>query len=334
MAYGRRRRTNRRTAKKTFSRRRYSRKGTGIAYRALRVARATSRKLAAEVCKFESTPATYTSIDLEPASASGWTKVLTTPLNSITSGSSWIMPINWIYTRGNITPAGSITTAYFDGQSHTNSQGISGPGYSGISIRQPIWYNTLSDPTDKGITVPSLTTELQYRLKYIYINALFNASLGDLNPDGALRIVVVKDKQSTGGSPTWYDVSNTDNSRGVFNSNRIDAQLNPRTLGRFKIMYDRTLRFNTTNAYKPWKYFKRISSVVRNNVDLTGWANLTSDLSNSSSRFQTKESPPPVQKNAYYLMMFPDGVNFNYTSDSTTGDTSFHLFTRVAYYNN
>lgn len=340
MPYGRR---SRRFTRKRVSRRKtskYSRKNVAVAYRALRIARSANRRVAGEVCKFESTPNMFSNNTWSQyqTATNVWNRNLNTPLTTITSGTPWIMPLNWVYT-GLPATTQSTTGFYVNGirygdYTSVNTSFIT-PGVS-ASLKNPIWYNTLSALTDTSITDgPQVgqSTELQYRLKYIYINALFNAASG--NPDGAVRIVIVKDKQPTGGSATWFDktlnensttYNYTVNSRGVFNSQRIDAQLNPNTVGRFKIMYDKTLRFTTINSYKPFKYYKKLSSIVRNNRDY---------ISNTNDFYlQTSDQSPPVQKNAYYLMIFSDGLNFTYTSDPTTADGSFHLFNRVAFYNN
>ena len=49
----------------------------------------------------------------------------------------------------------------------------------------------------------------------------------------------------------------------------------------FKIMYDKTLRFNTINGYKPFKYFKKLSTVVRNNRDVLP----TNNILNTSTAY-------------------------------------------------
>lgn len=300
------------------------------AYRTLsRRIKAVSRRVAGEVCKFETTPADFKNNALtnQDTEIPSYRAIPNQPLLTITSGDPWVMPLNWIYTN-----------AISDGTSKTDN-----PWYNGIeqaipvvgspitvSMRQPIYYNTLPGVGDRNDS----SAELQYRLKYIYINALFNASINNSenNTDGALRIVIIKDKQPTGGSATWYDENITTNSRGVFNANRIDAQLNPSTVGRFKIMYDKTLRFNTINGYKPFKYYKALSTTVRNNRNyIAGYP--VSNL-NSQNYAQTNDEAPPVQKNAFYIMIFSDGLNFTYSEDSSTPAASFHLFNRVAYYNN
>ena len=97
-------------------------------------------------------------------------------------------------------------------------------------------------------------------------------------------------------------------------------------------MYDKTLRFNRINGYKPFKYFKRLSTIVRNNRGLVNPK--TWYLNSSLSRYQTKEESAPIQKNAYYILMFSDGLNFTYSTDSSTPASGFNLFNRIAYYNN
>ena len=316
-------RYNRRTS-------RYSRKNYRVLSRRIS---AVSRRIAGEVCKFESTPKLFTNSLVTVGTSS----VQQTPLTTITSGTPWIMPINWIYQQTSGVATGNV---YIDG-----SQRIAGEVIT-ASIKNPLWYNTSTRNTDLGPTLNpneySDSPGLQYRLKYIYINALFNASIisSQNNTDGALRIVIVKDKQPTGGAATWADLNNVENSRGVFNADRIDAQLNPNTVGRFKIMYDKTLRFNTINGYKPFKYYKQLSTIVRNNRDVvapTSTVNATlspNNITYNNNDVQSSSSSPPVQKNAFYIMIFSDGLNFTYSEDPSTPAASFHLFNRVAYYNN
>lgn len=311
--------------KRTFKRyNKYRRTGYRILARRIN---AVSKRVAGEVCKFEITPDVFSNTLLTPGTGSvpSYTPSTVNTLTTITSGEPWIMPLNWTYSRVVSTSTANTTPPYYNGV----QQGIPASPVS-VSFRQPIWYNTMPGSQE----APDVSAELQYRLKYIYINALFNASISQSvnNTDGALRIVIIKDKQPTGGSATWFDENYTTNSRGVFNANRIDAQLNPSTVGRFKIMYDKTLRFNTINGYKPFKYFKQLSTTVRNNRNyLTGYPiqNL-----NSNNYAQTSDEAPPVQKNAFYIMIFSDGLNFTYSSDASTPAASFHLFNRVAYYNN
>lgn len=320
----------------TSRRSRYNRRKGRYSYKSYRILSrrisAVSRRVAGEVCKFESTPTDFsnTLITYNPGSTSATNINLSAwnyPLNTIASGTPWIMPLNWIYRGQYTSSAQNVTQAiYVDRQTYT----ISGP--SSASLKNPIWYNTFApggqEDQDNG-------TQLQYRMKYIYINALFNASINSStnNTDGALRIVIIKDKQPTGGAATWADDNFSTNSRGVFNANRIDAQLNPNTVGRFRIMYDKTLRFNTINGYKPFKYYKQLSTVVRNNRGFISNTS-TQNLTNAQNLLQSSNESPPVQKNAFYLMIFSDGLNFTYSNDSATPAASFHLFNRVAFYNN
>nr|UEE94589.1 capsid protein [Porcine associated circular DNA virus 6] len=306
------------------TRSRYSRfRRSGYRTLARRIS-AVSKRVAGEVCKFEITPDQFTNTTLSPI-PNNTTRYQTskgTPLINISSGTPWIMPINWFYEQASDENEHSLPLYYNSAQQPAPVSPVT------VSVRNPIYYNTMPAPAGAFEA-----TELQYRLKYIYINALFNASItqSENNTDGALRIVIVKDKQPTGGSATWYDENATTNSRGVFNNNRIDAQLNPSTVGRFKIMYDKTLRFNTINGYKPFKYFKRLSTTVRNN---TNYHPVYSPRLDQENFAQTSDQAPPVQKNAYYIMIFSDGLNFTYSSDPSTPAASFHLFNRVAYYNN
>lgn len=248
------------------------------------------------------------------------------------------MPLNWIYQYVSGNGTGSV---YVDGQQVTSGTTVT------ASFKNPLWYNTSLTSTDTGSSLSEtqfladVSPGLQYRLKYLYINALFNASISSSvnNTDGALRIVIVKDKQPTGGAATWADLNSVENSRGVFNANRIDAQLNPNTTGRFKIMYDKTLRFTTTSGYKPFKYYRKLSTVVRNNRDVIqsnniGGSSNYNDVNYQYNQVQSSSAAPPVLKNAFYLMIFSDGLTFTYSDASETPAAGFHLFNRVAYYNN
>lgn len=332
-----------RTAKKGYGRGRTYRRASRYrrsGYRTLsRRISAVSRRVAGEVCKFESTPNMFANNILTVNTSLSSRQ---TPLKTITSGVPYIYPLNWFYSECTGVASGS---QYVDGIPRVAGEVLT------VSFKNPLWYNTNGSYSDSlpsanpqdGSIYNDVSPGLQYRMKYIYINALFNASINASinNTDGALRIVIVKDKQPSGGSATWADLDSNQNSRGVFNANRIDAQLNPNTVGRFKIMYDKTLRFTTTNGYKPFKYFKKLSTVVRNNRDLipsTTYAGSTAvsnnGINNSNNYVQTPEVAPPVLKNAFYLMMFPDGVSFSYTTEAETPAAGFHLFNRVAYYNN
>lgn len=315
--------SSKRFSRSKGTRARYSRfRRSGYRTLARRIS-AVSKRVAGEVCKFEITPDKFTNTILSPTASSNSYRVsMGTPLINISSGTPWIMPINWMYSQASTGTSNYTSPLYYNG----SEQPLPNSPVT-VSLKNPIYYNTM--PVSSGIE----STELQYRLKYIYINALFNASISqsENNTDGALRIVIVKDKQPTGGSATWYDENATTNSRGVFNTNRIDAQLNPSTVGRFKIMYDKTLRFNTINGYKPFKYFKRLSTTIRNNKN---YQSGIPEVLNQPNNAQTADQSPPVQKNAFYIMIFSDGLNFTYSSDPSTPAASFHLFNRVAYYNN
>ena len=302
---------------------RYSNKN----YRALhRRVSAISRKLAAEVCKFETTPDMFSNVLVDVQPSGNMSGLLQTPLMSITSGTPWIMPLNWIYQAVTPFEVAPGSPYYYDGAPSTKVQTLT------LSVRNPVWYNTYSSASLLKPADSVRSPGFQYRLKYIYLRGLFNASVTDSvnNSDGAVRIVVVKDKQATGGAATWFDENYATNSRGVFNAQRIDAQLNPNTLGRFKIMYDKTLRFNTVNGYKPFKYFKRLSSIVKNNREPI----LVTNTLAEGNYYETSSRAPPVQKNAYYLMIFSDGLNFTYSNESSTPAASFHIFNRVSYYDN
>lgn len=319
------------STKRTFKR--YSRYRKSSYRNLSRRISAVSKRVAGEVNKFESTPSSFQN-SLVVVGTSATTN---TPLQAINSGEPYIYPLNWYYQAGDGNATGSV---YANGEQLVNGQTYT------LSLKNPIWYNTADGIVDTNQSqinrANDLSPGLQYRMKYIYINALFNASIASSqnNTDGALRIVIVKDKQPTGGAATWFDENNRTNSRGVFNAQRIDAQLNPSTVGRFKIMYDKTIKFTTTNGYKPFKYFKRLSTVVRNNRDYVPPSYYTTSLqhndsfSSSTNYLETPERSPPVQKNAFYLMIFSDGLNFTYSNDASTPAAGFHLFNRIAYYNN
>lgn len=325
--------SRKRTSRKGTVRRSYRRSNIGYRKLSKRIS-AVSRRVAGEVFKYEMTPTNFSNSLVVVGSSNTPQK----PLDTISSGVPWIMPLNWSYvsTSGN--------TGYVNGEPTSNGASIT------TSFRNPIWFNTSINDADYFVqqSDQSLRSDispgLQYRMKYLYINALFNASINSSvnNTDGALRIVIVKDKQPTGGAATWADSNDRTNSRGVFNANRIDAQLNPNTVGRFKIMYDKTLRFNNTNGYKPFKYYKQLSTIVRNTRDIvpaqylnaSGQAVSNINLGTSTNYVETSERPPPVLKNAFYLMIFSDGLTFSYSDNSETPAAGFHLFERLAYYNN
>lgn len=340
MPYVQRKRTYRkRYTRKRAPRTRYNKRGSAAAYRALRIAKSVNRKVAGELCKFQLVPSNFGNISLSPdASFNNLSITGNKPLNTITSGTPWIMPLNWYYFTS-ITGTSSANSIYFNGISspvtYTSWNSSTGP----LSQKVPLYYNTMEE--NGQISEDGVFAGLQYRMAYLYIRGIFNASVNNStdNTDGAVRFVIVKDKQPQGGSATWYDAPPPDSSnnysglssRGVFNANLIDAQINPQTAGRFKIIYDKTMRFTTINGYKPFKYFKRLSTIVRNTRQST---DLTFNLSNTSSTYETNERAPPVLKNAYYLMIFSDGCNFTYSDNSSTPAAGFHLFSRIGYYNN
>lgn len=326
MAYGRKRTARRRpVSKKRYTRRQYNRKGTAVAYRALRVARSATRRVAGEACKFELTPMDFgNTVYTYASSTSSYQFVTANTLNTITSGTPWIMPLNWVYTP--IVNQQTITGSATFTPSLTNARSY--------QLKMPAYYKMLT-----GDITPNSGTELQYRLKYLYINAIFNSST-----PGRLRFVIVRDKLPTDQGLTWY--SATDSKRSVFNSNNINAQLNPLSNGRFVVLYDKTMQINTINPLKPFKYFRRMSNKIRNSTPVTpqmGWTSYTDNQSSGTNTTRyTFNSPPgqqtdptPIGRNALYLMIFSDGCTFNYdNSDGATESNTFKLMSRVSYYNN
>ena len=107
---------------------RYSRKNYRVLSRRIS---AVSRRIAGEVCKFESTPNLFTNSLVTVGTSS----VQQTPLTTITSGTPWIMPINWIYQQTSGVATGNV---YIDG-----SQRIAGEVIT-ASIKNPLWYNPWS----------------------------------------------------------------------------------------------------------------------------------------------------------------------------------------------
>lgn len=341
--------TRRTTApsKRRFGRKRYGKtsvrkRSIASGNRALRIAKSVSRKVAGELCKWQATPDMYT--NYTNISGSGplyWNFTQVRPLATINSGDPWIMPLNWIYTAGDSVQTAQniyVGTVHYpvplnvSGNADTQAMLEQVPK---VSARNPIWYNTLNAYNNNTFTTDQSGAGLQYRLAYIYIRGIFNASVNNStnNTDGAVRFVIVKDKQPQGGSATWYDRSDLQGiaSRGVFSANLIDAQLNPKTTGRFKILYDKTLRFNTINGYKPFKYFKRISTIVRNTRNAV---NHGTQLTSDNNDYEHKSAPPPVLKNAFYLMIYSDGPTFTYSTNSSTPAAGFHIMSRIGYYNN
>lgn len=313
-----------------------------LANRAFRIARNLSRKVAGEVCKWQVTPASFTNVPISLNEAQTAFDVYTNyPLSKIESGNAWIMPLNWFYS-GSTTQGESHTpidhNIYINGQEiapDDNSEALINQ-LTPVSVKNPIWYNTLTSLGILGASDASAKdgTQFQYRLAYIYIRGIFNASLSETttNTDGAARFVIVKDKQPAAGTLRWYNEDFRTNS--VFTSNLIDAQLNPETLGRFKIIYDKTKYFTTINGYKVFKFFRRLSTTVRNSRTFTQVENLDMSGNATNLGYSSVDIAPPIIKNAYYLMIFTDGLEFTYSENSTTPAQGFHLFNRVGYYNN
>lgn len=334
MPYVQRKRAYRkRYTRKRTPRTRYNKRNIIIASRALRIAKSVNRKVAGEVNKWQVVPSDFS--NAIPGEYNNYSVQISRsyPLNAITSGTPWVMPLNWIYQVGNFTTPYYLENANIDGVAYSRiSETNKLPAtINSFSVRNPIWYNTIDNTID---TADFVGAELQYKIAYIYIRGIFNASVNDStnNTDGAVRFVIVKDKQPQGGAATWYDSnaqvnSSSPASRGVFNANLIDAQLNPATTGRFKIIYDKTMRFTTINGYKPFKYFKRLNTVVRN-------LRRPMLVPQNPTVGQTSTQPAPVLKNAFYLMIFSDGINFTYSEDSSTPAAGFHLYSRIGYYNN
>ena len=187
-----------RTKRTSARRRRYNRS----AYRTLsRRISTVSRKLAAETCKFESTPDMYSNVLINgvPYPASGTTQFYyiagtqQTPLTSITSGTPWVMPLNWIY-QGNGFAQTTSSITYNGVNTNPITQDPTGLV---LSTRNPLWYNTygadtMTTPASEASVEGMRSPGFQYRLKYLYIRGLFNASVNqsENNSDGAVRIVI------------------------------------------------------------------------------------------------------------------------------------------------
>ena len=147
--------------KRTFKRyNKYRRTGYRILARRIN---AVSKRVAGEVCKFEITPDLFSNTLLTPGTGSvpSYTPSTVNTLTTITSGEPWIMPLNWTYSRVVSTSTANTTPPYYNGV----QQGIPASPVS-VSFRQPIWYNTMPGSQE----APDVSAELQYRLKYIYIN--------------------------------------------------------------------------------------------------------------------------------------------------------------------
>lgn len=338
MTYVRRKRTTKKGSYRRFRRnyrRRYSR--TYKMYKAL------TRRIAGEVNKFEITPSDFSVQNISFNSNRVTFSIPTYPLNTITSGEAYIFPINWIYTA----PYPTATDAIFTSQNNLidySGESIGGTGtLNNRQYKQPAYYKILNQSSN---LISDASSQLQYRLAYIYINSVFRAALtegGTLTEVGCVRFVIVKDKQPQDQGATWFNAD--DPKRSVFNSNTINAQLNQQSLGRFKVCYDKRKYFSNIQPYKIFKYFKKVSTKVRNNVGNLSTSNVRSSTIGSEANPQLyidgfvadQTSEVPVQTNAYYLMIFSDGLNFTLDTDSENGETgsgNFNLFSRLAYYNN
>lgn len=326
MPYGRKRLTRRTKSKKTYTRRKYNRKGSSVAYRALRVARAATRRVAGEACKFELTPLDF-GYNLYVTGSNPGISGPTLTLTTITSGTPWVMPLNWVYQP---ISTSSQTVTY---PRYLNPDGSWGSFPTSTTnqwqYKNPVYYKMLT-----GNITPFSGTELQYRLKYLYINAIFNSST-----PGRMRFVIVRDKLPTDQGATWFNAN--DSNRSVFNANNINAQLNPLSNGRFVILYDRTIQINTINPLKPFKYYRKMSNKIRNSTPNITPQDITREVQDSvtynlfSRNPDLATTPIPVGKNAFYLMIFSDGCTFTYdNSDGSTETNTFKLMSRVSYYNN
>lgn len=328
MPYVRRTRTKyarKRTGRKTSTYRRRYGASSKVAFRALRVARAANRRVAGEACKFELTPRDfgYNTISSETMSVPQYSLV------SIISGTPWVMPLNWVYQPiSTITTSGTVTYSRYRNANGGLST-FSTSSSNQFQYKNPVYYKMLT-----GDITPFSGSELQYRLKYLYINAIFNSST-----PGRMRFVIVRDKLPTDQGATWYNANDTN--RSVFNSNNINAQLNPLSNGRYVILYDRTMQINTIQPMKPFKYYRKMSNKIRNSTPNITPQNPTQELSGSNTYNvfarapDLQTTPSPVGKNALYLMIFSDGCNFTYdTTNGSTEENTFKLMSRVSYYNN
>ena len=127
--------SRKRTSRKGTVRRVYRRSNTGYRKLSKRIS-AVSRRVAGEVCKFESTPEFYKNSLV----VVGTSSTEQTPLNTISSGVPWIMPLNWYYTSGTGLATGVV---YANGQLLPNGQTYT------LSFRNPVWYNTSGINTDE-----------------------------------------------------------------------------------------------------------------------------------------------------------------------------------------
>ena len=168
MSFVRKRRYAKKPGKRTITiyRRRRNYRPYAKLYRSIRT---VSRKIAGEVFKFESTPESYSfyEIDYSGSQPNNISLNIMKPLLGISSGIPWVMPLNWYYT----------TSIYTDPVPHAyiNGKQWDAEGPDNAAIKNPIYRNT--DQGEEELLDSG--TQLQYRLKYIYINALFNASISE-----------------------------------------------------------------------------------------------------------------------------------------------------------
>lgn len=340
--------TKKRIAKRRYKKR-YVKRGSSNR-RLYKYVRSISRRVAGEVNKFEHTPAEFgQSVATWQASTSRVSVAAPTyNLQVITSGVPYIYPINWIYTP-------ILTETYFDnsggGLYDLDNNEIIGPNQTStrtLQFKQPAYYKIKDYDTTSGITQNNVSTDgtqLQYRLAYIYINMILRAQndttseIANQNTTGCVRFVIVKDKQPQDQGATWFNVN--DQKRSVFNSNNINAQLNQYSLGRFTILYDKKKYFSAIQPYKMFKFFKKMSTKIRNSTSTVSQPIVQQQFISTNATHNIIQGFPveqtancPVQRNAYYLMIFSDGLTFTYTNDSATDDGQFTLFSRTAYYNN
>lgn len=156
---------------------------------------AISRRIAGESQKFEITPQDFFTTTL---GSSGQTATNSTnyTLSTITSGTPYIMPLNWYYTGINDTTQNFVSGAVNLSLNRYITSTTS--GYSTISngtyqFKRPAFYKLSTGPIE-----PFSGTELQYRMKYLYVNMIFNSST-----PARIRFVIVKDKIPSDQGATW-----------------------------------------------------------------------------------------------------------------------------------
>lgn len=325
--YARSRKVSRSKGKSSRRFRRYSSSYRNLSKRIS----AVSRRVAGESCKFELTPRDFgsTVTTVSSGSVSGVKLTTNYSLSTITSGVPWVMPLNWVYQPIDSPTSSTVRIGYND----TSGQYFEISTNTTLEYKNPVYYKMMT-----GDIKPFQGTELQYRLKYLYINAIFNSMY-----PGRMRFVIVRDRLPTDKGATWFNANEPN--RSVFNQNNINAQLNPLSNGRFVILYDRTMQITTLNPLKPFKYYRKLSNKIRNSTAVindptpqaTGAINSSQGVPQYilSSSPNEVDDPCPIGKNALYLMIFSDGCTFNYDNSSgVTESNTFKLMSRVSYYNN